>query len=83
MPKPRYDEQKDETRHGAANQERCLEMENKHGWELKNVEYTQDSILSVDCIFDGYCEFPPEARQKESIATTEWLKTQEKQPTEV
>ncbi len=58
MPKPRYDEQKDESRHGAANQERCLEMENKHGWELKNVEYTQDSILSVDCIFDGYCEFP-------------------------
>jgi hypothetical protein len=59
MSKPRYDEEKNETRHGATSEESCTNMEDKYGWKLKNVEETGNSMLSVDCIFDGYCEFPP------------------------
>jgi hypothetical protein len=34
-------------------------MEEKYGWQLKNVEETGKYILSVDCIFDANCKFPP------------------------
>jgi hypothetical protein len=59
MPKPRYDEERDETRHGAVDEEQCEEMEKKYNWDLKAVEQTEAEILAVDCVFDGYQEFPP------------------------
>ena len=59
MPKPRYDDKKDETRHAAVDDEACASMKKKYGWDLKEVKLTETSILAVDCVFDGYCEFPP------------------------
>lgn len=59
MSQSRYDEETNETRHAATSEEACTHMEEKYGWQLKNVEETGNSILSVDCIFDGNCEFPP------------------------
>ena len=61
MPKPRYDEERDETRHAAVDEDQCEEMEKKYNWDLKTVEQTEDEILTVDCVFDGYQEFPPSA----------------------
>jgi hypothetical protein len=59
MPKPRYDEEKDETRHAVSQEERCETMQKKYGWTLKMIEPTGDTVLPVDCVFDGYCPFPP------------------------
>jgi len=62
MPKPRYDEAEDETRHAAADEECCEEMSDRYNWNLKQVEQSAQStsdVLSVDCVFDGYCDFPP------------------------
>jgi len=62
MPKPRYDEEEDETRHAAADEECCEEMADRYNWDLKQVEQSAQStsdVLSVDCVFDGYCDFPP------------------------
>jgi hypothetical protein len=59
MSKPRYDEDKNETRHAAVDEEACEKMSDKYEWNLKSVEETGDDILSVDCVFDGDCEFPP------------------------
>lgn len=59
MPKPRYDEEKDETRHAAANEEYCEDMADTYGWTLKQSELVATDVLPVDCVFDGYCEFPP------------------------
>lgn len=58
MSKPRYDDKHDETRHAAADEECCNEMADNYGWDLKDVEQTGGDILAVDCVFDGYCEFP-------------------------
>lgn len=58
MPKPRYDDEANESRHAAASEEECLEMERKYSWELKGVEPTGNSVLPADCVFDGYCPFP-------------------------
>jgi hypothetical protein len=58
MPKPRYDEEKDETRHAAASEECCEDMADSYGWNLKQVDPLPSEVLSVDCVFDGYCEFP-------------------------
>ncbi|HBE16142.1 MAG TPA: hypothetical protein DDW51_00645 [Cyanobacteria bacterium UBA11367] len=59
MAKPRYDEQKDETYHAAVDEKCCEDMSEKYGWKLKRIKDTNDSLLPKDCIFDGYCEFPP------------------------
>ena len=59
MPKPRYDEQKDETYHAALDEKCCEDMSEKHGWKLKRIKDTNNSFLRKDCVFDGYCEFPP------------------------
>jgi hypothetical protein len=59
MPKPRYDEEKDETRHAAASEEYCEDMADTYGWTLKQAELVATHVLPVDCVFDGYCEFPP------------------------
>lgn len=58
MPQPRYDENRDETRHAAVNEECCEGMADIHGWSLKQVDPLPSKILAVDCVFDGYCEFP-------------------------
>ncbi|MCU0542522.1 MAG: hypothetical protein MUE44_10060 [Oscillatoriaceae cyanobacterium Prado104] len=33
-------------------------MADKYGWDLKQAELTGMKTLPVDCVFDGYCEFP-------------------------
>ncbi|GET40843.1 hypothetical protein [Microseira wollei] len=58
MPKPRYDEEENVSRHGAADKADCEEMAEKYGWELVDVEETNDPILEVDCVFEGKTEFP-------------------------
>lgn len=58
MPKPRYDEEKDKSRHAAADEDCCEEMAQKYGGRLVDVEETGDSTLPVDCVFDGKTEFP-------------------------
>ena len=34
-------------------------MADKYGWSLVRVQVNNDAVLEVDCVFDGYCEFPP------------------------
>jgi hypothetical protein len=58
MPKPRYDENTDKSRHAAADEDCCQEMAEKYGWKLVDVEKTGNDILSVDCVFEGKTEFP-------------------------
>lgn len=58
MPKPRYDEERNESRHAAADADCCEEMADKYGWNLKRVELTNNNTLEVDCVFDGKTEFP-------------------------
>ncbi|EKQ67372.1 hypothetical protein OsccyDRAFT_3634 [Leptolyngbyaceae cyanobacterium JSC-12] len=59
MTNPRYDESRDETRHAAVSEEDCEEMADTYEWDLKRVEQSNTDVLPVDCVFDGYCEFPP------------------------
>jgi hypothetical protein len=56
--RPRYDEQENVSRHAAADRDCCLEMEDKYGWKLLDVEETGNSLLEVDCVFEGKTEFP-------------------------
>jgi len=58
MPKPRYDEEENKSRHAAADIECCEEMAQKYGWRLVDVEETGDRALPFDCVFDGSTEFP-------------------------
>jgi hypothetical protein len=59
MPKPRYDENENISRHAATSKEGCKKMERKYGWELIGIEETpEDPILEVDCVFAGKTEFP-------------------------
>jgi hypothetical protein len=58
MPKPRYDEDENVSRHGAANEDCCEDMSDKYGWKLIDVEQTGNPILSVDCVFEGDTNFP-------------------------
>ena len=58
MPKPRYDEEEDKSRHAAVDRYRCEDMESSYGWKLVDVEDTGDSILEADCVFEGKTEFP-------------------------
>ncbi len=58
MPKPRYDEEEDKSRHGAASRKNCEEMEKKYGWQLLDVELISGNLLKVDCVFKGKTEFP-------------------------
>ncbi len=61
MPKPRYDEEEDVSRHGAAGPADCLEMEEKYGWDLKRIEelpVRPNQVFEVDCVFEGKTEFP-------------------------
>ncbi|NJL91215.1 MAG: hypothetical protein HC916_16610 [Coleofasciculaceae cyanobacterium SM2_1_6] len=58
MTNPRYEPEKDESRHGAVIPQDCLKMEKKYGWSLKRIEKTRQEILEYDCIFKGETEFP-------------------------
>ena len=58
MPKKRYDEEENISRHATTNEECCEEMEKKYGWKLKRIEESDDSFFDVDCVFDGKTEFP-------------------------
>ncbi len=59
MAKPTYDKVKDESRHAAVSKDDCLRMEARQGWRLKTVEASKvDSILKVDCVFEGDTKFP-------------------------
>jgi hypothetical protein len=58
MPKPRYDEDENKSRHAAADEDCCEEMAEKYSWQLVDVEKTGDPILEVDCVFEGKTEFP-------------------------
>ncbi len=55
---PRYDPDENVSRHGATDPDKCEEMADKYGWSLVRVEETGDSVLEVDCVFDGETEFP-------------------------
>lgn len=58
MPKKRYDEEEDVSRHSATNEECCEEMKKKYGWNLVRVEEAEDTFFDVDCVFKGRTEFP-------------------------
>lgn len=58
MPKPRYDEDENVSRHAATSPKKCQDMEKKYGWKLKRVELTSDPTLEVDCVFEGKTAFP-------------------------
>jgi len=58
MPKPRYDEDENVSRHAAANADCCEEMEQKYGWNLLDIEPLESDIFEVDCVFEGNTEFP-------------------------
>ncbi|WP_254445180.1 hypothetical protein [Anabaena sp. UHCC 0204] len=36
----------------------AIEMSEKYGWKLVDIEKTGNDILPVDCVFDGKTEFP-------------------------
>ena len=63
--KPRYDEEKNESRHAAVDADRCEQMAYKYSWKLKRVELTGNQILEVDCVFEGETEFPNWQNQQE------------------
>jgi hypothetical protein len=58
MVNPRYDPERNESRHGATDDAQCLEMESRQGWKLLRTEPVDRDILEVDCIFEGETEFP-------------------------
>lgn len=58
MVKPRYDAEKDESRHAAASEEDCINMARRNDWQLKRTAKTNQELLEVDCIFVGETEFP-------------------------
>jgi hypothetical protein len=58
MVKPRYDADKDESRHAAVDESACREMARRNGWELIDVDETGVEILEADCVFKGKTEFP-------------------------
>lgn len=57
---PRYDEDSNESRHGAATRKDCEKMAKRQRWELKRIEGDENGkgVLKVDCVFEGYTEFP-------------------------
>jgi hypothetical protein len=67
MPKPRYDEDENVSRHAAASEGDRENMARKYGWELIEVEQTpEDPVFKVDCVFEGETEFPKPYQEKES-----------------
>jgi hypothetical protein len=58
MLKPRYDQDNNKSRHAAADQDCCEEMAEKYSWQLVDIEKTGNSILPIDCVFEGETKFP-------------------------
>jgi hypothetical protein len=58
MLKHRYDEDENVSRHAAADEGCCEEMQRKYRWNLVRIEETSDPTLEVDCVFEGKTEFP-------------------------
>lgn len=60
MPKPRYDQNKNESRHAAVDRKNCEQMAERQKWRLKGVEVIggDHAIFKVDCVFEGDTEFP-------------------------
>jgi hypothetical protein len=65
MPKPRYDEEENISRHMAADEACCEEMEQKYGWDFVRTEESGNSVLEVDCVFAGKTEFPKSFQDKD------------------
>jgi hypothetical protein len=68
MPKPRYDEDEDVSRHAAVSADDCKKMEKKYGWELIDIEELPpltNQVFEVDCVFRGKTEFPKPFYEKE------------------
>lgn len=65
MPKPRYDEEENISRHAVANEDCCEEISERYGWSLLDIEATSDSSLTVDCVFEGETEFPRSFNENE------------------
>ena len=63
MVKPRYDADKDQSRHAAIDEAACEEMARRNRWELVAVEETGQELLEADCVFEGNTKFP--TREKE------------------
>jgi hypothetical protein len=63
--RPRYDPEENISRHSATDPEKCAQMAKRQGWELIGWEKTNDSILKVDCVFEGLTEFPPSPYEPE------------------
>ena len=59
MTNPRYDPDEDKSRHAAADEDCCEEMEAKYGCTLVETERLDSNLIfEVDCVFDGQTEFP-------------------------
>ncbi len=54
----RYDPDEDKSRHAAADEACCYEMQRKYGWKLLDIEEIDTHGLEVDCVFRGQTEFP-------------------------
>lgn len=39
--------------HSATDPNKCLEMSQQYGWELKEIRLTKDAVLKVNCVFKG------------------------------
>jgi hypothetical protein len=66
MSKPRYDKERNVSRHGAASEGDCEKMSEKYDWELLEVEKTpHDPVFEVDCVFKGETEFPASYYEQE------------------
>lgn len=39
--------------HSATDPQKCIEMQDRYGWQLKEVRPTKDPMLKVDCVFHG------------------------------
>ena len=58
MTKPRYDAEKNESRHAAVDEAACRKMARLNQWELVEIDVTGDATLEADCVFKGKTEFP-------------------------
>ncbi len=58
MPKLRYDEDENKSRHAASDADCCDEIAEKYGWQLVDVEQTGNATLPIDCVFEGETDFP-------------------------
>lgn len=68
MPKFRYNEDEDVSRHAAVSADDCKQMERKYSWELIAIEELPPSInqvFEVDCVFRGKTEFPKTFYEKD------------------